>query len=150
MTFYPLSKADGARLISISPAVPRNGIVRRENFRRVSVMACPLYQDSSSSNSLKVCGPENRIGYAPSHAHINLFCLTKSAYKQCPAYKLKALTLGKANRWHGFFVKWLRFHFESLKGKKDGTSHLRKAFSKERYSIGEGINGKKWNSVKKQ
>jgi hypothetical protein len=66
-------------------------------------MPCPLYQGLISGNPLKVCGPEGRIGYVPSLAHLKVFCLSISAYAECPMYKLKTSNWQKMNRWFRFF-----------------------------------------------
>jgi hypothetical protein len=52
-------------------------------------MACLLYHNSTLRDCLKVCGLAERIGYAPSGAHIKLFCLSISAFRECPEYKRK-------------------------------------------------------------
>jgi len=74
-------------------------------------MPCPLfYQDSTSRNPLMVCGPRNRISYAPSSAHLTIFCLSVSAYKNCPSYKHKVTGWkGKVNRWVRFLKQVLLF-----------------------------------------
>ena len=72
-------------------------------------MPCPLYQDSTSGNPLKVCGPKERIGYAPSLAHLKMFCLSISAYQECPMYKLKMKNWKETNRWFMFFKQLFGF-----------------------------------------
>jgi len=72
-------------------------------------MPCPLYLGLISGNPLKICGPKNRIGYAPSLAHLKLFCLSISAYQECPRYKLKTSNWNEANRWIRFFKTFLGF-----------------------------------------
>jgi len=62
-------------------------------------VSCPLYMSSTSGNPLKVCGPTDRIGYAPSSAHVKTFCLSVSAYNHCPNYKLKTRDWESANWW---------------------------------------------------
>ena len=62
-------------------------------------MACPLYQGSTSGNSLKVCGPENWIGHAPSYGHVKIFCLSISAYENCPSYKRKTVNGTRSHSW---------------------------------------------------
>ncbi len=52
-------------------------------------MPCPLYIGLAPGNPLNICGPPNRLGYAPSSAHMKLFCLSVSAYDECPIYKGK-------------------------------------------------------------
>ena len=82
-------------------------------------MSCPLYQSSGSENPLKVCGPKHRFGYAPSSAHIKMFCLSVSAYYECPNYKLK-ITNGRANNWWERFFKQISYSFlQKRKEKKD-------------------------------
>jgi hypothetical protein len=66
-------------------------------------MPCPLYQSPGSENPLKVCGPKNRAGLAPSSAHIEIFCLSVSAYSECPAYKVKTRSWREGNWWERFF-----------------------------------------------
>ena len=66
-------------------------------------MPCPLYLGLTSGNPLKVCGPKERIGYAPSLAHLKMFCLSISAYQECPMYKLKMKNWKETNRWFQFF-----------------------------------------------
>ncbi len=67
-------------------------------------MPCSLYRVSTSGNPLKVCGPEERLGYAPSPAHLKVYCLSTSAYDKCPMYKLKTTRCEKPNRW-SLFIK---------------------------------------------
>ena len=52
-------------------------------------MPCPLYIGLAPVNPLKICGPKDRLGYVPSSAHMKLFCLSVSAYNECPIYKRK-------------------------------------------------------------
>ena len=66
-------------------------------------MTCPLYLGLTSGNPLKICGPREKIGYAPSSAHLKLFCLSVSAYRECPLYKLKTTDWKENNRWFRFF-----------------------------------------------
>jgi len=73
-------------------------------------MSCPLYQNSRSENPLKVCGPGNRAGYAPSSAHVKLFCLSISAYFECPSYKIKARNWREENWWERF-LKQISYSF---------------------------------------
>ena len=78
-------------------------------------MRCPLYLASASGNPLRVCGPKERLGYAPSSAHLRLFCLSTSAYNECPMYKLRATKYEKPNQWVRFFKQifggfYLAFH----------------------------------------
>lgn len=72
-------------------------------------MPCPFYLSLTSENPLKICGPKNRIGYAPSLAHLKLFCLSISAYQECPMYKLKTSNWKEANRWICFFKQFFGF-----------------------------------------
>jgi hypothetical protein len=65
-------------------------------------MPCPLYIGLTSGNPLKVCGPKERLGYAPSSAHLKMFCLSISAYYECPMYKLKMKNWKETNRWFRF------------------------------------------------
>jgi hypothetical protein len=67
-------------------------------------MPCPLYIGLSSGNPLKVCGPKERLGYAPSSAHLKMLCLSLSSYTQCPMYILKTKNWKGINRW----VRFLR------------------------------------------
>ena len=53
-------------------------------------MPCPLYIGLAPGNPLKICGPKDRLGYVPSSAHMRLFCLSVSAYNECPIHKRKA------------------------------------------------------------
>jgi hypothetical protein len=87
-------------------------------------MPCPLYQNSTSENPLRVCGPKNRIDYAPSSAHLQLFCLSISAYQQCPIYKQKASNWRKANQWDRFFKLISDSFLQKRKVKKDKVPHL--------------------------
>ncbi len=100
-------------------------------------MPCPLYLDSTSDNPLKVCGPVNRTGYASSLAHVKLFCLSISAYGECPMYKLKASNWKRVSRWDQFFKKISDSFLQMGKEKKD------------EYVVEEDINGEKWRSMKK-
>ena len=86
-------------------------------------MACPLYKGSTAENPLRVCGSKDRMGYAPCAAHIKLYCLTVSAYTQCPSYKLKTSNWSETNRWFCFF-RQLFGVFLKKKGEKDGMSRL--------------------------
>lgn len=52
-------------------------------------MPCPLYIGLAPGNPLRICGPKERLGYVPSSAHMKLFCLSVSAYNECPIYKRK-------------------------------------------------------------
>ncbi len=70
-------------------------------------MSCPLYLGLASGNPLKVCGPKERLGYAPSSAHLKIFCLSISAYQECPAYKLKTTNWKGTSRWFRFFKQVL-------------------------------------------
>jgi len=72
-------------------------------------MPCPLYIGLSSGNPLKVCGPKERLGYAPSSAHLKIFCLSISAYSECPMYKLKMKNWKETNRWFQFFKQLFGF-----------------------------------------
>jgi len=63
-------------------------------------MPCPFYQDSNPLNPLRVCGSENRVDLAPSSAHLKLFCLSISAYRECPMYKRKTSNWKGMNRWY--------------------------------------------------
>jgi hypothetical protein len=72
-------------------------------------MPCTLYLGLTSGNPLKVCGPRERLGYAPSSAHLKMFCLSISAYQECPMYKLKTLNWKETNRWLRFFKKLFGF-----------------------------------------
>ena len=86
-------------------------------------MPCPLYQDSASDNPLKVCGPMNRIGYASSLAHVKLFCLSISAYRECPMYKLKTSNWKKTHRLDRFLKQISDSFLQKRKEKKDGVSN---------------------------
>ncbi len=61
-------------------------------------MPCPLYVGLTSGNPLKVCGPRERLGYAPSVTHLKMLCLSVSAYAQCPLYRLKTRNWKEMNR----------------------------------------------------
>ncbi len=74
-------------------------------------MPCPLYIGLTSGNPLKVCGPKNRLGYAPSSAHLKIFCLSISAYNECPTYKLKTSNWKGTNRWFRFFKQLFGFFY---------------------------------------
>ncbi len=83
-------------------------------------MACPLYhQGSGSDNLLKVCGPKNRIGFAPSSAHVKIFCLSISAYYECPNYKLKTGGWREENWWDRLF-KQISYSFLQRRNEKKG------------------------------
>jgi len=84
-------------------------------------MSCPLYQDSTSENPLRVCGPRDRMGYAPSFAHVRLFCLTVSAFQECPNYKLKMKNWKEINWWDRFLNRF-RILFTRKKGEKRWSS----------------------------
>ncbi len=85
-------------------------------------MPCSLYQDSTAENPLRVCGPKNRLTHAPSFAHVKLFCLSISAYPECPMYKLKTSNWKKVNRWDRFFRQISDAFLQKRKEKKDGLS----------------------------
>lgn len=51
---------------------------------------CPLYLASTSGNPLKVCGPEERLGYAPSSAHLRVF-----AFRLQPMMNALCIGLGQ-------------------------------------------------------
>jgi hypothetical protein len=87
-------------------------------------MPCPLYMGLTSGNPLKVCGPKNRLGYAPSSAHLKIFCLSISAYRECPMYKLKASNWKRVSRWDRFFKKISDSFLQMGKEKKDGMSNV--------------------------
>lgn len=87
-------------------------------------MTCPLYQDSTSENPLKVCGPRDRMGYAPSLAHMKLFCLTVSAYQECPLYKLKMRNWKESNWWVRFFKQISDSFLQKRKERKDGVPKM--------------------------
>jgi len=74
-------------------------------------MACPYYQDSIQGDSLRVCGSKNRADLVPSLVHLKLFCLSFSAYRECPKYKRKASNWWIKNRWSRLFKQsvWLLF-----------------------------------------
>ena len=72
-------------------------------------MPCPLYLDPTAGNPLKVCGPKERLGHAPSSAHLKIFCLTISAYNECPMYKIKTTNWEQTNRGFRFFRQFFRF-----------------------------------------
>ncbi|MGQ9647247.1 MAG: hypothetical protein ACUVWO_12010 [Thermodesulfobacteriota bacterium] len=82
-------------------------------------MTCPLYQGPSSENPLKVCGPKDRIGFAPSSAHVKMFCLSISAYSECPNYKLKTKTWCEEN-WRARFFKQISHSFLERRKKRKG------------------------------
>ena len=87
-------------------------------------MPCPLYQNSTSGNPLKGCGPNNRISYAPSFAHVKIFCLSISAYHECPLYKLKTQNWTEANRWDHFLKRISDSFLQKRKGEKDGVPNM--------------------------
>lgn len=72
-------------------------------------MPCPLYLGLTSGNPLKVCGPKERLSYAPSFAHLKIFCLSISAYRKCPIYKLKTKNWKQTNRWFRFLKQLFGF-----------------------------------------
>jgi len=72
-------------------------------------MPCSLYIGLTSGNPLKVCGPKDRLGYVPSSAHLKIFCLSISAYGECPIYNLKTKNWKKTNRWFQFFKQLFGF-----------------------------------------
>jgi hypothetical protein len=74
-------------------------------------MPCPLYLGLTSGNPLKVCGPKERLGYVPSSAHLKIFCLSISAYRECPIYKLKTKNWKETNRWLRFFKQLFGFFY---------------------------------------
>lgn len=74
-------------------------------------MPCPLYLGLTTGNPLKVCGPKERLGYAPSSAHLRIFCFSISAYSECPNYKLKKTNWRRANRWFRFFKQLFGFFY---------------------------------------
>jgi hypothetical protein len=74
-------------------------------------MPCPLYIGLTSGNPLKVCGPKNRLSFAPSSAHLKIFCLSISAYNECPMYKLKTSNWKETNRWYRFFKQVFGFFY---------------------------------------
>jgi|GEM_PF-1584051 len=74
-------------------------------------MPCPFYLGLTSGNPLKVCGPRERLGYAPSSAHLKIFCLSISAYIECPNYKLKTTNWKEANRWFRLFKQLFGFFY---------------------------------------
>lgn len=77
-------------------------------------MSCPFYIPSSSNNSLKVCGPKERISYAPSSAHLKIFCLSISSYLECPQYKLKIMNRNRKGQHFQFYKKLLTFFKRKL------------------------------------
>lgn len=72
-------------------------------------MPCPIYLGLTSGNPLKVCGPKNRLGFAPSSAHLKIFCISISAYQECPMYKLKTKNWKETNRWFRFLKQLFGF-----------------------------------------
>jgi hypothetical protein len=74
-------------------------------------MPCPLYLGLTSGNPLKVCGPKERLDYAPSSAHLKIFCHSISAYSECPNYKLKTTNWMGANRWFRLFKQLFGFFY---------------------------------------
>ena len=60
-------------------------------------MPCPLYIGLAPGNPLRICGPKERLSYVPSSAHMKLFCLSVSAYNECPIYKRKAASRKEVN-----------------------------------------------------
>jgi len=72
---------------------------------------CPLYLGLTSGNPLKVCGPKDRLGFVPSSAHLRIFCLSISAYKECPLYRLKTTNWTETNRWFMFFKQLFGFFY---------------------------------------
>ncbi len=87
-------------------------------------MPCPLYQNSTSGNPLKACGPKNYTRYAPSSAHLKLFCLSISAYQGCPIYKRKTSGWRKPDQWDRFFKLISDSFLQKRKTKKDGVSKV--------------------------
>ncbi len=72
-------------------------------------MPCPFYLGLTSENPLKVCGPKERLGYAPSAAHLRMFCLSISAHGRCPIYRTKMGESSKVNRWMRFLKQVFGF-----------------------------------------
>lgn len=74
-------------------------------------MPCAFYQDSNPLNPLRVCGSKNRVDLAPSLAHVKLFCLSISAYRECPMYKRKTSNWKNTNHWDQLIrqLVWLLF-----------------------------------------
>jgi hypothetical protein len=75
-------------------------------------MACTLYHDSTLRDCLKVCGLAERIGYAPSGAHIKLFCLSISAFRECPEYKRKMSDRKKLYLTGGCLKQFLNYFLQ--------------------------------------
>jgi len=63
-------------------------------------MPCPFYQHSPLGNPLRVCSSKNRTDLAPSLTHLKLFCLSISAYSECPMYKRKTSNRKSTNQWY--------------------------------------------------
>ena len=61
-------------------------------------MPCAFYRHSAPENPLRVCGSKNRVDLAPSSVHLKLFCLSISAYRECPMYKRKTSNSKGTNR----------------------------------------------------
>jgi hypothetical protein len=99
-----------------------NALGDRTTPRRLSDMPCPLYQNSTSENPLRVCGPNDRISFAPSFAHVRLFCLSIVSYRECPNHKLKALNPKESHRWERFLKQISDSFLQKRKEKKDGMS----------------------------
>jgi hypothetical protein len=74
-------------------------------------MPCPFYLGLCLGNPLKVCGPRERLGYAPSSTHLRIFCLSISAYNECPNYKLKTTNWNATNSWFRFFKQLFGFFY---------------------------------------
>jgi hypothetical protein len=74
-------------------------------------MPCPLYVGLARGNPLRVCGPKERLSYAPSSAHLRIFCLSISAYTGCPIYKVKTTDWKRTNRWSRFFKQLFGFFY---------------------------------------
>ncbi len=88
-------------------------------------MSCPLYQSSGPENHLKVCGPKNRTAYAPSSAHVKIFCLSVSAYYECPNYKLKTRSGGEENWWEHFLKQIARTFLQRRIEKNGGEIKIK-------------------------
>jgi hypothetical protein len=74
-------------------------------------MPCPLFLGLTPGNPLKVCGPKERLGYAPSAAHLKMVCLSISAYTHCPMYKLKTTDWKEMKKWVRFFRQVIGFFY---------------------------------------
>jgi hypothetical protein len=64
------------------------------------------------------------VSLAPSSAHVKIFCLSVSAYHECPNYKLKTRNWREENWWERF-LKQISYSFlQRRKERKDGMPRV--------------------------